>query len=145
MLVVLLVFRKKQAVEPSAPVYVEPVPLQGSDLASRIATLVEGEQLYRRKGLKVQDVAIEHGTNVTYVSACINGQWGMTFPEYLNGLRLRYAKEQMIAQPDKPLHRISDEAGFSNEQSFYRIFKAATGETPTAWMERLRKENDTLF
>ena len=104
--------------------------------------LVEGGQLYRRKGLKVQDIAAELGTNVTYVSACVNGQWGMSFPEYLNGLRLRYAKEQMTAGPDKPLHQIADEAGFSSEQSFYRIFKAATGETPTAWMESLRKESD---
>ncbi len=137
-LVLGFVLRKKPSAPSPAPKYHESIPSAGADLASRIATLVEGEQLFRRKGLKVQDIAAELGTNVTYISACINGQWGMSFPEYLNGLRLRYAKEQMTAGPDKPLHQIADEAGFSSEQSFYRIFKAVTGVTPSEWLEEMK-------
>ena len=110
-----------------------PVPFKGADLASRISKLVEGKQLYLRKGLKVQDIATELGTNSTYVSACTNGQWGMSFPQYLSSLRIRYSQKLLREHPDMPMHQVADESGFSSEQSFFRSFKAATGQTPSEW------------
>ena len=129
----LLYRRTHKGAEP-APEFTDPANAKGPDLSSRIAALVEGRQLYLRKGLKVQDIATELGTNVTYISACINSQWGKTFPEYLGDLRVRHAQKQMLLHPDLPLHRIADEAGFSSEQSFYRSFKAVTGRTPSEWL-----------
>ena len=130
-----LALKRRPSSLPPEPGYREPVPSQGADLSSRIATLVEDKLLYLRKGLKVQDIATELGTNSTYVSACINGQWGMSFPEYLTSLRIRHAKQLILQCPDKPMHQVADESGFSNEQSFYRSFKAVTGKTPSEWTE----------
>ena len=130
-----LTLKKKPSETPPMPEYRYPVPSQGADLASRIATLMEQKQLFRRKGLKVQDIATELGTNSTYISACTNGQWGMSFPEYLSSLRIRYSLKLMGEHPDMPLHRVADEAGFSSEQSFFRSFKSATGQTPAEWRE----------
>ena len=136
-----LIFRRKR---PGRDDFPEREPSsQGLDMASRIAALVEGRQLYLRKGLKVQDIATELGTNSTYISACINGQWGMSFPEYLGRLRVRHAQEQMRSHPDWPLHRVADESGFSGEASFYRIFKSATDLTPSEWLKHQTQDPET--
>ena len=102
-------------------------------LMSRILALMEKEELWRQKGLKVSDLATHLGTNATYISACINGQAGKSFPEFLNDYRLRHAQKLMTERPDRLLSDIADESGFSNEQSFFRTFKARTGLTPQEW------------
>ena len=94
---------------------------------------MEKDELWRQKGLKVSDLATRLGTNATYISACINGQAGKSFPEFLNDYRLRHAQKLMAEQPDRLLADIADESGFSNEQSFFRSFKARTGLTPQEW------------
>jgi len=102
-------------------------------LLSRIVSLMEKDELWRHKGLKVSDLATRLGTNATYISACINGQAGKSFPEFLNDYRLRHAQKLMAEQPDRLLADVADECGFSNEQSFFRTFKARTGLTPQEW------------
>ena len=102
-------------------------------LLSRIVSLMEKDELWRQKGLKVSDLATRLGTNATYISASINGQAGKSFPEFLNDYRLRHAQKLMTEQPDMLLTDIADESGFSNERSFFRSFKARTGLTPQEW------------
>ena len=102
-------------------------------LLSRILDLMEKDELWRQKGLKVSDLATRLGTNATYISACINGQAGKSFPEFLNDYRLRHAQKLMTEQPDKLLSEVAEESGYSNEQSFFRSFKARTGLTPQEW------------
>ncbi len=102
-------------------------------LLSRIVSLMEKDELWRQKGLKVSDLATRLGTNATYISACINGEAGKSFPEFLNDYRLRHAQKLMAEQPDRLLSDIADESGFSNEQTFFRSFKARTGLTPQEW------------
>lgn len=102
-------------------------------LLSRIVSLMEKDELWRQKGLKVSDLATRLGTNATYISASINGQAGKSFPEFLNDYRLRHAQKLMSEQPDRTLSDIADECGFSTEQSFFRSFKARTGFTPQEW------------
>lgn len=106
-------------------------------MMARITALMEEEQLFRRPGLTLQDVAQALGTNTRYVSACINDGTGKSFPDYINGYRVRYAQELLKANPGRPLSGVAEEAGFSGESSFFRNFKALTGKTPNQWlMER---------
>ena len=102
-------------------------------LMSRILALMEKEELWRQKRLKVSDLATHLGTNATYISACINGQAGKSFPEFLNDYRLRHAQRLMTEHAEMLLADVADECGFSNEQSFFRTFKARTGLTPQEW------------
>ena len=108
-------------------------PGGAADLLSRIVALMEKEELFRQKGLKVSDLATRLGTNATYISACLNGQAGKNFPEFVNDYRLRCAQQLMTTNPDMLLAEVAEESGFSNEQSFFRTFKARTGLTPQEW------------
>lgn len=119
--------KRQEAVPPS------PEPKDKTDLLTRITTLMEEEELFRRKDLRVADIARELGTNTTYISACINGQTGVSFTDYVTGYRVRYAQKLMKEKPQTLLSHIGEEAGFASEKSFYRAFKAVTGQTPSEW------------
>ncbi len=113
----------------------KPARTVAPDLQTRIVELMEKECLYRKKDLHISDLATRLNTNSTYISACLNGQIKMSFPHFVNGYRIRYAQELMRKDPSRPLSEISEEAGFSNESSFFRAFKAETGQTPTEWKQ----------
>ena len=121
--------RKRESSEPEA----QPAP--APDLLSRITTLVEEKQFFRRKDLRIGDIASELGTNSTYIPACLNSQMGVSFPTFIARYRVAYAQNLMRREPEKLLSDIAEEAGFSNEANFFRTFKQITGVTPSEWKE----------
>lgn len=118
--------RRRAVMAPSA----EPTR---TDLLSRIISLMEERKLYLRKDLRIADVAAELGTNSTYVSACLNGQLGKSFNDFVSSYRVQYAQQLIQSHPQMPLDQVADESGFSSERSFYRIFKDVTGSSPGEW------------
>ena len=83
------------------------------------------------------DLAAAVNSNRTYVSAVINKVYGVNFSTFVNRYRVDYAKQILSSSAfvsDK--EAIQDaiiKSGFSNEQTFYRIFKQQTSTTPLAW------------
>ena len=106
------------------------------DLQAQVVRLMEEEELFRKKDLRVADFATRLHTNATYISATLNSGLGMSFPRFVTSYRIRYAQEQMRLHPDLKLSVVSEEAGFTNENSFFRTFRAETGLTPTEWREK---------
>ncbi|MBR5671587.1 MAG: AraC family transcriptional regulator, partial [Bacteroidales bacterium] len=92
------------------------------------------KQLFLKAGLTKEDVARSVGSNSRYISDCINAVAGCSFIDYVNGYRIRYAQRLLYENPDMRLSEISEESGFSSEVTFYRNFKARTGQTPSEWL-----------
>ena len=113
-----------------------PAPAAPPRMADRIDALMQDRQLFRKPDLRLADIARELGTNNTYVSACINGETGLSFPDYVAGYRIRHAQEMLREQPDRLLSEVAVESGFASEKSFFRTFKAHTGLTPGEWKEK---------
>lgn len=107
-------------------------------LCHRVTAVVESEKLFTHKELRIADLSRRLGTNRTYISNAINQVLGVSFSEMINRYRTEYAKGILLAKPKIPLAEVADEAGFSSESTFYRIFKEATGLSPVVW----RRAND---
>ena len=105
-------------------------------LMQRICLLMEQQQLFMNPNLKITDLATALGTNRSAISNCINSQRNCSFPQFINTYRVAYAQELLHSQPDIKMAEVWVKAGFSSEASFYRIFKAITGTTPSAWKNR---------
>lgn len=112
-------------------------PVRNSSLAEQISRLIEEEQLYKRKDLRIADVASALATNKTYVSTMINNISGQSFSDLINGHRIRHAQALMREHPEMPLADVADASGFSSLTTFRRNFKAATGVNPSEWKENL--------
>jgi YesN/AraC family two-component response regulator len=73
------------------------------------------------------------GTNKRYISDCINTQKGITFIQLVNKYRIEYAKRLLKDNPDIKITEVYIKSGFANETSFFRVFKAHTGLTPSQY------------
>ena len=122
----------------------EPATLSDADrqLMERIRQLMEHERLYTNSNLKVSDVAARLNTNSRYVSECIRRSEGTTFSGYVNRYRIGYAQRLMLNGPKKKVSTFYLEAGFANESTFFRTFKAVVGTTPKEWMEKEHKADE---
>ena len=114
----------------------DPAKLERNDLQTRITDLVEEKQLFLIKDLKITDIARELGTNATYISACINGQMGISFPEFISRYRVEYALKLMQEHPEMSSVEVWDASGFNNEKTFFRRFRLQTGMTPAEWKKQ---------
>ena len=103
-------------------------------LMEQITIQMEEKELFRRSGLTKEDLARAVSSNSRYVSDCINAVAGCSFIDFVNGYRIRYAQRLLYENPDMRLSEISEESGFSSEVTFYRNFKARTGQTPGEWL-----------
>ena len=107
-----------------------------AELMQRICQAMEQQQLFMNPNLKITDLATALGSNRSAISNCINSQRNCSFPQFVNTYRVAYAQELLRTQPDIKIAEVCLKSGFSGEASFYRIFKAITGTTPSAWKNR---------
>ena len=113
---------------------------QEPDLMRRICQVMEEQRLYLNPNLKVADVANALGSSRTVISNCINSQRNCSFPQFVSTYRVAYAQELMRSRPEIKIAEVWMAAGFPSESTFFRIFKAVTGTTPTDW----RRDNTSL-
>ena len=106
-----------------------------AELMHRICQLMEQQQLYLDPNLRLADLASALGTNRSTISNCINSQRNCSFPQFVNAYRIAHAQELLRNQQELKVAHVWMNAGFSSEASFYRIFKSATGTTPTDWRD----------
>lgn len=66
---------------------------------------------------------------------------GMSFSEYIEGLRIEKAKEY-LSDGNMNINRISRQAGYSSAGVFGRAFKRALGCTPSEYQTRSKKASD---
>lgn len=69
------------------------------------------------------------------LSRMFKKQVGVGFAEYINSMRIEYAKELLLTT-NFPVRDISAMAGFSSDAYFCRIFKVTVGVTPATFREQ---------
>jgi len=111
----------------------ETEPENSDDLMQRLRVLMEEKKLYADPNLKVSDVAILLNTNRRILSNVIKEREGSTFILFVNKYRVAHAKHLLQHSQGMKLSSVYADSGFSNEQTFYRIFKQVTGQTPGEW------------
>ncbi len=72
------------------------------------------------------------GLSRTYLSFVFKEVTGMRLQDYLTQVRLEKAKD-LLGNIDLKIKQIAHEAGFSDPNYFYRVFKKKTGLNPTNW------------
>ena len=102
-----------------------------SELLEGIKKLVNDEKLFLYPNLKVSDLATRLHSNRNYIYHAINVEMGVSFSDYINGLRVDYAARLLEANPDLSINDVMTRSGFTSSSAFYRNFKKFKGITPT--------------
>ena len=94
---------------------------------------LEKDKPYLNPGFQLMDLRQVLPLNRSYLSRFINTEYGCSFYQWVNGLRIKEAQRLMTEQPDLKIQDIADRCGFSSRRVFSRIFTRETGTTPTEW------------
>lgn len=103
-------------------------------LKIRFEDLIVTEQLFLRQGIRVSDIASMLETNRTYISRLVNNTYNMSFSDYINTLRIDYAKQYLLHDRNAKQSDIAAACGFPNASAFNNVFKKITGVTPKIWL-----------
>jgi AraC-like DNA-binding protein len=105
----------------------------------RLRFLMEEEQAWRVEALTIGKLAARAGASERSLRRLINERLGFAnFSGFLNSYRVEAAKE-MLAETSAGERTVADIAfalGYTSLGPFNRAFKAATGDTPTAWRKQ---------
>lgn len=90
---------------------------------------------FRNVNISRDSLAQELGTNRQYLTQTILDNTGMTFMEYVNEMRLEYARRLLCYSTDLSIDEIYIISGFNSKSTFYRLFKRKYDLTPTEMRE----------
>ena len=103
-------------------------------LRKKFENLIITERLYLKPGIRISDVASMLQTNRTYISKLVNDTYNMSFSDYINILRIKYAQEYLIQHKEARQSDIAATCGFPDASAFNNVFKKLTGMTPKIWL-----------
>lgn len=84
---------------------------------------------FREYDFNVSKAAEYLGMNMTYLSRFFKEHTGIGLLNYINGVRIGYAK-QLLSYQKISVAEAARQAGFENQNTFIRLFKKFEGKTP---------------
>jgi AraC-like DNA-binding protein len=104
-------------------------------LLGRLEYLMQTGEAYLDNELRLPKLAERLNASPHHLSQVINDRLGMSFPAYVNTYRLKKAKALLLdpRQSEHTVLEIAYASGFNNKTTFNKLFKEATGMSPTAY------------
>lgn len=93
------------------------------------------EEHFRECDFNVSRAAEYLGMNMTYLSRYFKEHTGIGLLNYINGVRIDYAK-QLMQEQNIIVAEAAKTAGFENQNTFIRLFKKFEGKTPGLFLEK---------
>lgn len=107
--------------------YASPAETDQPELLSRILQCVQ--EHFCEHDFNVSRAADLLGLSVAYLSKYFKRQTGVNLLNYLNSLRIDYAKK-LMDEEQITVAEAADRAGYENANTFIRLFKKYAGDTP---------------
>lgn len=110
------------------------------DLFLQIDEWIRKDKAFLRYEMSVEEVAVHFCTNRSYVSRAVKSSTGLSFPEFVNRIRIDYA---MAAAREDPSVRVTDMARIANYSytaTFSQAFQRYMSMRPREWLVELRSD-----
>lgn len=114
----------------------ENVDLIRAEIASKLTGIVEGEELFLKRDITLTAVADRLGVFKDALQDYIEYKYGMSFQNYINMLRIKYAEKYIMTHDRVTQNEIAQACGFSGASSFNSAFSKQNGVTPKIWKDR---------
>lgn len=101
---------------------------QLADRLSRVAQYIEAQ--YADPNLSVQQLADRFDMSLPYLSREFKKEKGVGVLSYINGCRIRKAREILLLNDDITLSALASRVGYNSSQTLIRIFKRYENMTP---------------
>ncbi|BFM10211.1 hypothetical protein R50072_03640 [Simiduia litorea] len=109
--------------------------------------LMLNNKVYTNPELSLDDLAHSVGVSPRTLSGVINGHYGCSFFEFINGYRVQEAKRLLSENANKSTSvlDIMYESGFNSKATFNGIFKKTEGMTPSQYRKSMCLHKVTGF
>ncbi|MDW3192059.1 MAG: AraC family transcriptional regulator [Cytophagales bacterium] len=124
--------------QPSEQKAVNPLNSHQMDLQiQRLKQLMQSQNLYRNPDLKLADLSRQLNIAPQTLSFLLNNHLRTNFNKFVNEYRIEEAISNIQSDDmkKKTLEGLSMEVGFKSRSSFYRSFKAITGQHPRQYLK----------
>ncbi len=92
-----------------------------------------------QEDITVVDICQEFGVSRSHASHTFRSRTGMSFPEYINSLRLTNA-EKLLKNQEYSITRVANLSGFPTIRTFNRVFIKRYGVTPSQYRTAMKKK-----
>jgi len=116
----------------------EPEEQNPAKAAYRVALekWIKKEKPYLNPEFQLIDLRQVLPMNRAYLSLFINTEYGCSFYQWVNDLRIKEAKRLMREQPKIKVQDLAQQCGFSSSVVFSRVFIRETGIAPSKWVDQ---------
>lgn len=117
-------------------------PAEKYEIVGKSRAVVKAVDFVRqnyRRNISVAEAAEYAGISESHLRRCFRMETGLSFVDFLTKYRVDTAKV-LMDKGEMPIHRISEETGFSSTRYFCRVFKKATNMTPKEYMQKQNRE-----
>ena len=87
-------------------------------------------QNYTNPNLTLNELTKEFGISSREMSTIIKRKTEMTFPKYINFMRVEEAKRILLSKQYKTISEVGYAVGFNSPSNFNRVFKSIVGTSP---------------
>ncbi len=137
-------FRQKEVYNVSEVAQADEFKAEAKISKSKIENYLLRTKAYQNQNISVFDMCYHFHTNRTYLSDAIKLNFNTNFRGLINHYRTEDAKkaidENVANNIDFDLENISTNAGFSSYSTFFRVFRAETGITPSDYIKFITKQ-----
>lgn len=104
---------------------------------NKIDSVIRNERLYANVNLMREDVMKRFGISRHRLNDLLNQHaGGLSFPQYINKMRVDEARELIVCHPELPIAKIAFKVGFT-PPNLRNQFKRRYGMTPTKYRTHL--------
>ncbi len=89
------------------------------------------------RALSLTDMSEYLQINGAYFSMLFKTETGITFKDYLTGIRIEKAKSLLVNQEIK-INKVAELTGYGDYRNFCKIFRRETGSSPSEYREKYR-------
>ena len=118
----------------------EPAKTRASDVVSSIVAITQ--KSFTDPSLSISTIAKALGYDAKYLSSIFKKKRGVAYTTYLRDLRIRRAVF-LIEQGLVSVKNIASLSGFSDALYFSKVFAAATGRSPSAYISEIESRGAT--
>ena len=120
-----------------------PLPKAYKDkYVARLQCFLEEEKPYLHPDFSPEVLASKLGVSRHYISQILSQELKLSFTELTHQLRIAEACKLLQAEAKPVVQTVALEVGYNNKMSFYRAFKKITHQTPSEYLQSLKKSNN---
>ncbi len=111
--------------------------------ATKIKIIEELKKFEKEEGFVDQHMTLYHlsnkiGCNTKYLSRTVKEEFGKSFSNYINDLRIEYLLKKLETEEvllNYKISHLSKLAGFSSDPTFIKAFQKRTGMNPSEYLK----------